>query len=67
MADEYAGWVKTVKTRTPPLFGSHSDAKVVDLASSLRDAFEPPRTASADELELSFPSRRLRNGRMRVR
>ncbi len=39
MADEYAGWVKT---RTPPLFGSHPDAKVMDLASSLGAPAEAP-------------------------
>ncbi|HXN34342.1 MAG TPA: methyltransferase domain-containing protein [Polyangiaceae bacterium] len=30
--DEYAGWIAT---RTPPLFGHHPDAKVMDLARSL--------------------------------
>jgi SAM-dependent methyltransferase len=37
MADEYAGWVKT---RTPPLFGAHPDAKVMDLVASLGPAPE---------------------------
>lgn len=32
IADEYAGWVEN---RTPPLFGLHADAKVMDLAKSL--------------------------------
>ncbi|MDX2050814.1 MAG: class I SAM-dependent methyltransferase [Polyangiaceae bacterium] len=32
IADEYDNWVKT---RTPPLFGNHADAKVLDLARSL--------------------------------
>jgi len=32
IADEYADWIAT---RTPPLFGHHPDAKVMDLAHSL--------------------------------
>ena len=32
IADEYAGWVEN---RTPPLFGLHADAKVMDFAKSL--------------------------------
>lgn len=32
IADEYADWIAT---RTPPLFGHHPDAKVMDLAQSL--------------------------------
>ena len=43
LKDEYAHWVAT---RTPPLFGVHPDAKVMDLASSLG----PP--ASAPVLDL---------------
>jgi 2-polyprenyl-3-methyl-5-hydroxy-6-metoxy-1,4-benzoquinol methylase len=39
MADEYAEWVKT---RKPPLFGSHPDAKVMDLAHSLGEAAQAP-------------------------
>ena len=39
MADEYAGWVTT---RTPPLFGSHPDAKVMDLARGLGAPSETP-------------------------
>jgi len=39
MADEYAYWVKT---RTPPLFGKHPDAKVLDLARSLGVPAETP-------------------------
>lgn len=31
-SDEYAHWVET---RTPPLFGKHADAKVLDIASAL--------------------------------
>ncbi len=37
MADEYAEWVRS---RTPPLFGAHPDAKVMDLARSLGDPSE---------------------------
>jgi SAM-dependent methyltransferase len=32
MADEYNGWVQT---RTPPLFGAHPDAKLLEVARSL--------------------------------
>jgi SAM-dependent methyltransferase len=37
--DQYADWVKT---RTPPLFGKHPDAKVMDLARSLGAPAEVP-------------------------
>jgi len=36
-ADEYQHWVET---RTPPLFGQHPDAKVMDVARSLGSATE---------------------------
>ncbi len=39
MADQYNLWVNT---RTPPLFGSHPDAKIMDLARSLGDAEKNP-------------------------
>jgi 2-polyprenyl-3-methyl-5-hydroxy-6-metoxy-1,4-benzoquinol methylase len=39
MADEYAEWVKS---RKPPLFGAHPDAKVMDLARELGAAAESP-------------------------
>ncbi|HVJ19962.1 MAG TPA: class I SAM-dependent methyltransferase [Polyangiaceae bacterium] len=39
MADEYAEWVKT---RKPPLFGAHPDAKVMDLARSIGTPAEVP-------------------------
>ena len=42
LGDEYAGWVKT---RKPPLFGAHADAKVIDLARSLG---EPATVAVLD-------------------
>jgi SAM-dependent methyltransferase len=37
--EEYAGWVAS---RTPPLFGSHADCKVMDLARSLGPPAEVP-------------------------
>jgi len=39
IADEYEHWVKT---RTPPLFGKHPDAKIFDLARSLGAPAEVP-------------------------
>jgi SAM-dependent methyltransferase len=39
MADQYAEWVAE---RKPPLFGSHPDTKVMDLAASLGDAKDAP-------------------------
>lgn len=39
MADQYAEWVAE---RKPPLFGSHPDTKVMDLAASLGDAKSAP-------------------------
>lgn len=39
IADEYDGWVKT---RTPPFFGAHPDAKVMDVARSLGAPAEVP-------------------------
>jgi SAM-dependent methyltransferase len=39
MADEYAGWVQN---RTPPLFGAHPDAKLMDLAKSLGEPKDVP-------------------------
>ncbi|HMJ13314.1 MAG TPA: class I SAM-dependent methyltransferase [Polyangiaceae bacterium] len=42
IADEYDAWVKT---RTPPLFGAHPDAKVTEVAASLG---EPSRVRVLD-------------------
>jgi SAM-dependent methyltransferase len=39
IADEYEHWVQT---RTPPLFGKHADAKVLELAHSLGAPSEVP-------------------------
>jgi SAM-dependent methyltransferase len=39
LGDEYADWVKT---RQPPLFGAHPDAKVRDLSRSLGDPASVP-------------------------
>jgi SAM-dependent methyltransferase len=39
MADQYAEWVQE---RKPPLFGSHPDTKVMDLARSLGEAASVP-------------------------
>ncbi|HEX3597905.1 MAG TPA: class I SAM-dependent methyltransferase [Polyangiaceae bacterium] len=39
LQDEYAGWVQN---RTPPLFGAHPDAKVMDLARSLGEPKDVP-------------------------
>src|SRR6478735_5805036 len=39
MADEYNHWVET---RTPPLFGKHPDAKILELAHSLGAPAEVP-------------------------
>jgi SAM-dependent methyltransferase len=39
IADEYDGWIKT---RTPPFFGAHPDAKVMELARSLGEPKDVP-------------------------
>jgi SAM-dependent methyltransferase len=39
IADEYEGWVKT---RTPPYFGAHPDAKVMAVAASLGEPKDVP-------------------------
>lgn len=39
IADEYEGWVKT---RTPPYFGAHPDAKVMSTAASLGEPKDVP-------------------------